>query len=89
VWLALYRAIPSSVESKRILTAVLPAVALITTMTLMTGAARAAWHVGRYLTVSGSETAFLQSGYTNWKVANYLHSAGVRGGDSVGRWMDI
>jgi len=73
-------AIPHSEESKRIFTAILVAAGLITTITLVVATTRAVFLATRHNT----ETSFLQSGYTNWQVAKYLHDAGVREGDPVG-----
>ena len=38
----------------------------------------------RYFVNGNTEAPFFQSGYTNWKVAKYLHNAGLRAGDPVG-----
>ena len=35
-------------------------------------------HAARYLVKGNTEAPFFQSGYTNWKVAKYLHDAGLR-----------
>ena len=77
-------AIPHSEETKRLLTAVLASAALIATITLTAGTGRAVLHAARYLVNGNSEAPFFQSGYSNWKVAEYLHNAGVRAGERVG-----
>ena len=86
LWMVLFRsvAIPQSEESKRVFTAVLASAALIAVITLASGTGRAVRHVARYLVNGNTEAPFLQSGYTNWKVAEYLHNAGLRAGDPVG-----
>jgi 4-amino-4-deoxy-L-arabinose transferase-like glycosyltransferase len=86
LWIVLFRsaAIPQSEESKKVITAVLAIAALITVTTLASGTGRAVLHAARYLTNGNTEAPFLQSGYTHWKVAEYLHGAGLRAGDTVG-----
>lgn len=86
LWMVLFRsvAIPHSEESKRIFTAVLASAALITAITLAMGTGREVIHAVRYFVNGNTEAPFLQSGYTNWKVAKYLHNAGLRAGERVG-----
>jgi hypothetical protein len=86
LWMVLFRsvAIPHSVESKKIFTTVLVAAGLITTITLAVGTIRAVFYATRHFASANTEAHFLQSGYTNWQVAKYLHDAGLREGDPVG-----
>ena len=86
LWMVLFRsvAIPHSEESKRIFTAVLASAALIATITLAAKTGQAMLHAARYFVNGNTEAPFLQSGYTNWKVAKYLHDAGLRAGEPVG-----
>ena len=86
LWMVLFRsiAIPHSEESKRIFTAVLVAAGLITTITLVVATSRAVFLATCQFATANTEAPFLQSGYTNWQVAKYLHDAGVREGDPVG-----
>ena len=86
LWMVLFRsvAIPNSEESKRIFTAILASAALITAITLATGTARAVFHAARHFVNGSTEAPFLQSGYTDWKVAQYLHNAGLHAGEPVG-----
>jgi len=86
LWMVLFQsvAIPKSEESKRLFTAILTSAALIAVITLSSGTVRAVVHAARYLVKGNTETPFLQSGYTNWKVAEYLQNAGLRAGDPVG-----
>jgi len=86
LWMVLFRsiAIPHSEESKRIFTAVLVAAGLITTITLAIATGRAVFQATRNFATATTEVPFLQSGYTNWQVAKYLHDAGLRAGDPVG-----
>jgi hypothetical protein len=86
LWMVLFRSItiPDSVESKRISTAVLGSAALITAITVALGTYRAVLHEARYYVSGSPEAPILQSGYSNWKVAKFLHDAGLRAGDRVG-----
>lgn len=86
LWMTLFRSItvPHSEESKRLSVALLAAAALITVITLALGTGPAVWHAARYFVTGNARVSFLQSGYTNWKVATYLHDAGLRAGDRVG-----
>jgi hypothetical protein len=86
LWIVLFRsiAIPHSEESKRIFIAVLASAALISAITLATGTGRAMFHAARYFVNGNTEAPFLQAGYTNWRVAKYLHDAGLRAGEPVG-----
>jgi hypothetical protein len=86
LWMVLFRsvAIPYSEESKRIFTAVVASGALITTITVAAGTGQAVLQAAQYFTNGNTEAPFLQSGYTDWKVAKYLHNAGLRAGDPVG-----
>jgi hypothetical protein len=86
LWMVLFRSvtIPHSEESKRLLSAVLACAALISAITLSAGAGRAMLHAGRYLVNGNGKPPFFQSGYSNWKVVEYLHNAGVRAGERVG-----
>jgi 4-amino-4-deoxy-L-arabinose transferase-like glycosyltransferase len=86
LWMILFRsvAIPQSEESRKIFTAILATAALTVAITLAPEARRAASHAARYLVNDKIEAPFLQSGYTNWKVAEHLHNVGLRAGDSVG-----
>jgi hypothetical protein len=86
LWLVLFRslAIARSQESRTALTAVVACAALITGFTLLSESVRAAVHMARFAGHGQERTAFLQSGYSNWKVASYLRAAGVRPGDRVG-----
>ncbi|HEY7316608.1 MAG TPA: hypothetical protein VIE89_03470 [Candidatus Binatia bacterium] len=86
LWMVLFRsvAVPHAEESKRIFTAVLVAAALIVAMTLATNTGQALLHAARYLVNGSNNEPFLQSGYTNWRVAKYLHSEGLRTGEPVG-----
>lgn len=86
LWMVLYRsvAVAHRPESKRQFTAMLASAAVITAVTLMPEAAQAGLHAARYLAHGNTDTPFFQSGYTNWKVAEYLRKAGLRAGDRVG-----
>jgi 4-amino-4-deoxy-L-arabinose transferase-like glycosyltransferase len=86
LWMVLFKsvAIPQSEESKKVFTAILAIAALTVAFTLAPEARRAASHAARYLVNDKIEAPFLQSGYTNWKVVEYLHSKGLRAGDPVG-----
>jgi 4-amino-4-deoxy-L-arabinose transferase-like glycosyltransferase len=86
LWMVLFRSIviPHSKESKRIFTAVLVSAALIAAITVATGTGRAVFDAARYFVDGKTEAPFWQSGYTNWKVAKYLHNAGLHAGDPVG-----
>jgi len=86
LWMVLFRsiAIPHSEESKRLFTAVLVAASLITAITLAVATGRAAFLASRHFVTANAKTPLLQSGYTNWQVAKYLHDAGLRDGDPVG-----
>jgi hypothetical protein len=86
LWMVLFRSItiPYSEESNRIFTAALASAALIAAITLAAKTGQAMVHAARYFVNGNSEALFLQSGYTNWKVARYLHDAGLRAGDPVG-----
>jgi hypothetical protein len=86
LWMVLFRsiAIPYLLESKRIFTAVLVAAAIVVAMTLAAQTGQAALHAAQYFTNSKNDAPFLQSGYTNWKVANYLQTTGLREGEPVG-----
>jgi hypothetical protein len=86
LWMVLFQsvAIPKSAESKRAFTAILTSAALIVSVSLIPGTARAMRHASHYLTDGNIETPFLQSGHTNWRVAEFLHNAGLRAGDPVG-----
>ena len=86
LWMVLFRsiAIPHSKESKRIFTAVLVSAAAIAAITVATGTGRAVFGAARYFVDGKTEAPFWQSGYTNWKVAKYLHNAGLHAGDPVG-----
>jgi 4-amino-4-deoxy-L-arabinose transferase-like glycosyltransferase len=86
LWMVLFQsvAIPYSEESKRIFTAILTSAALITVIILAAGTGRAVLHAARYFMNGNTEAPFLQSGYTDWKVAKYLHNAGLRAGEPVG-----
>jgi hypothetical protein len=91
LWMVLFRcATPvHSQDSKRIGIAVLASVALITTVSLATGTYRAVLHAAHYFAKGHAEAPLFQSGYSSWKVAKYLHTAGLRAGDPVGGvgWM--
>ena len=86
LWMVLFQSVatPISAESRRAFTTILASAALIVSVSLIPGTARAMWHAARYLTNGNIETPFLQSGHTNWRVAEYLHNAGLRAGDPVG-----
>lgn len=86
LWVVLFQSVatPISAESRRAFTALLTSAALIVTVSLIPGTARAMRHASHYMTGSGIETPFLQSGHTNWRVAEYLHNAGLRAGNPVG-----
>ena len=86
LWMVLFRsiAIPYSLESKRIFTVALATAALIVAMTLAAQTGQAVLHTAQYFTNSKNEAPFFQSGYTNWKVANYLQTAGLHEGKPVG-----
>jgi len=86
LWMVLYRsaAVAQSEDSKRMGTAVLVSVALITTITLATGTYRAVVHAARDYAKGNTEAPLLQSGHSDWKVAKYLQDAGLRAGDRVG-----
>jgi len=85
-WMVLYRSIasPHSEESKKIFTAVLASAAIITIATAAAGTGRVVFDACGHFVKGKSERPFLQSGYTNWKVAKYLQDAGLRAGDPVG-----
>jgi len=86
LWMVSFRslAIAHSEESKRIFTAVLASAALIAAITLTTETGQSLMHAARYFVKGNNEAPFLQSGYTNWKIAEYLHNAGLRAGEPVG-----
>jgi hypothetical protein len=86
LWMVLFRsiAIPHSDESKKSFTAVLATAALIVAITLVMQTGQAVMHGARYFVNHHNEAPFLQSGYTNWKIAKYLHDAGLRAGEPVG-----
>jgi hypothetical protein len=85
LWVVLFRSvtIPYSKESQRIFIAVLALAALTTTITLAVGTAQAIYYAAHFSN-DDDETSLLQSGYTDWKVAKYLHNAGVGAGAPVG-----
>jgi len=86
LWMVLFRsiAISHSEESKSIFAAVLIAAGLISTITLAVATSRSVFLATRHFATAKTEASFLQSGYTNWQVAKYLHDAGLRAGDPVG-----
>jgi hypothetical protein len=86
LWLILYRvaAIPWSDESKKLFTALLTTAGAITLITTCAGTGRVVFNSARYFAGGKAETPFFQSGYTNWKVATFLQSEGLRAGDPVG-----
>ena len=86
LWMVLFRSItiPYSEESKGIFTAALASAALIAAITLAAKTGQAMVHAARYFVIGNTKAPFLQSGYTNWKVAKYLYNAGLREGEPVG-----
>jgi 4-amino-4-deoxy-L-arabinose transferase-like glycosyltransferase len=86
LWMVLFRsvAIPHSQDSRGTCTAILASAALITTITLAIGTGRAVLREARNFAKGFTEAPFLQSGYTDWKVAKYLNESGLRAGDRVG-----
>ena len=86
LWMVLFRsvAIPHSEESKRIFTAILTSAAVIAAVTIAISTGRTVFDAARYFVNGNTEAPLFQSGYTNWKVAKYLHDAGLRAGDPVG-----
>ena len=86
IWMVLFRsvAVPYSEDSKRFLTAILTSAALIAIVTVAAETGHTVLRAARNYVNGTSDTPFLQSGYTNWKVAKYLHDAGLRAGDPVG-----
>ena len=85
LWMVLFRSAASAVseDSKRTCVAVLASAALITVFSVAVGTYRATLDAARDYASGHAEAPLLQSGYTNWKVAKYLHDAGLHAGDPV------
>jgi len=86
LWMLLFLCItvPHSEESKRIFTGVVATCALITIMTTALGTGQELTHALRVFMTGKTGAPFFQSGFTNWKVAEYLHAHGLNPGQSVG-----
>jgi hypothetical protein len=86
LWLVLFRllGVPHSEDSARLFTRVVVLAAILTVATTAVGTGQALLTSARQLLAGKTQVPLVQSGYTNWKVATYLHRAGVREGDNVG-----
>ena len=86
LWLYLFRSagVPHSDESKRFFTIILASAALIILTVLVVRVGRTGFYQASFFAKENPGKSFLQSGYTNWKVAKYLSDQGVLPGESVG-----
>ena len=87
LWMTLFQSVAfsDSKESARALTALLLTASIGAVLTLAAGVASSVWAGTRVLLNRDyTEASTFQSGYTNWKVATFLHQAGVNAGDAVG-----
>jgi len=86
LWIVLFRsvAVAGSAQTKKVFTAVLASAALLSIATLAGGAGRATLNAVRSLADPNASVSFFQSGYSDWKVVEYLHNAGVSKETRVG-----